>query len=157
MRGFLLGLSIVSFAACSSPEYARRMPHSPAPAMPLARTSPPPSALPSGAPSTDEAATRAWLDEEIERHRYVPPPVEESEPVADAARTVQVGSDPRYDPYYQYGPRYESPPSHGTTFPLNTVVGAGLGAVIGHQSGNRGQGAWIGGSLGLLVDLTSHW
>ena len=163
MRAFLLGLSLFPLAACSSPEYAMRVPQSPAPAMPLAPTTAPRPAPPAIAPATDEAATRAWLDQEIERNRYVPPPppVEEREPVADAGRISQVVSDPRYDPYYQpyyrYGPRYESPPSRGTTFPLNTAVGAGIGAIIGHQSGHRGQGAWIGGSLGLLMDLSSHW
>jgi len=39
-------------------------------------------------------------------------------------------------------------------FPVNTAVGAGVGAIIGHQSGRRGRGALIGGSVGLLLDMT---
>ena len=42
-------------------------------------------------------------------------------------------------------------------FPVGTVVGAGVGAVIGNQSGRRGRGAWIGGGLGLLFDINRTW
>jgi len=44
----------------------------------------------------------------------------------------------------------------GTRFPVNTVVGAGVGAVIGHQRGRRDRGALIGAGLGLLFDL-NRW
>jgi hypothetical protein len=42
-------------------------------------------------------------------------------------------------------------------FPVGTAVGAGVGAVIGNQSGRRGRGAAIGAGLGLLFDITRAW
>jgi len=33
---------------------------------------------------------------------------------------------------------------------IGTAAGAGLGAIIGHQSGNRDKGALIGGAAGAL-------
>ena len=33
---------------------------------------------------------------------------------------------------------------------IGAVAGAGLGAIIGHQSGNRDKGALIGGAVGAL-------
>lgn len=33
---------------------------------------------------------------------------------------------------------------------IGAAAGAGLGAIIGHQSGNRGKGALIGGAVGAL-------
>lgn len=33
---------------------------------------------------------------------------------------------------------------------IGTVAGAGVGAIIGHQSGNRDKGALIGGATGAL-------
>jgi hypothetical protein len=45
------------------------------------------------------------------------------------------------------------PPPRPLPFPFHTVLGAGIGAVIGHQSGQRSAGAWIGGGIGLALDL----
>jgi hypothetical protein len=42
-------------------------------------------------------------------------------------------------------------------FPVHTAVGAGIGAIIGHQSGHRDRGALIGGSIGLARDLGRWW
>jgi hypothetical protein len=42
-------------------------------------------------------------------------------------------------------------------FPVGTAVGAGVGAVIGNQSGRRGRGAAIGAGLGLLFDINRAW
>ena len=41
-------------------------------------------------------------------------------------------------------------------FPINTAVGAGVGAVIGHQSGRRDEGALWGAGIGLLFDM-ARW
>ena len=41
-------------------------------------------------------------------------------------------------------------------FPVNTAVGAGVGAVIGHQSGRRDEGALWGAGIGLLFDM-ARW
>lgn len=58
-----------------------------------------------------------------------------------------------YDPYYggYYGPRR----NRGSTFPINTAVGAGIGAIVGNQRWRHGagRGALIGGGIGLLFDL----
>lgn len=64
-------------------------------------------------------------------------------------------------PYPVYVDWYDAVPrgrSHWRepVFPVNTVVGAGIGAVIGHQSHHRNRGALIGGSVGLLFDL-ARW
>ena len=64
-------------------------------------------------------------------------------------------SYPVYVDWYddvQYGRRRW----HEPVFPVNTLVGAGIGAAIGHQSHHRNRGALIGGSVGLLFDL-ARW
>ncbi|MCA8964540.1 MAG: glycine zipper family protein [Planctomycetes bacterium] len=59
--------------------------------------------------------------------------------------------DRYYTPDCRYDDRCET-----TRFPVNTAVGAGLGAIIGHQSGHRDEGAAIGAGIGLLFDL-ARW
>jgi len=59
-----------------------------------------------------------------------------------------------YDDYLRYRTSYR--PYRRNRFPINTAVGAGIGAIIGHQHGRRDRGALIGGSWGLLMDL-SRW
>jgi len=123
-------------------------------------------------PPGPDAATRAWLDQEIERNRYVPPPVPVEVVERIVERPVYVReSGGYYDPYYyepySYRPYYYGAYGHygsygnrsyrHTTFPVHTALGAGIGAIVGHQSGHRGRGAWIGGGLGLLMDLGSRW
>jgi hypothetical protein len=112
----------------------------------------------------DSEATRAWLDAEIERNRYVPPPP----PPPRVEREVVVRRE--YVPvrrYYDAWDSCEYDYDRGVyvetrsrrarpTFPWNTAVGAGLGAVIGHQSGHRSEGAWIGAGYGLLLDI-ARW
>lgn len=172
MRASLLGFLMLSFAACSTPQYAERMPVRPAPSLPLAPTAQ--QMVPSPAPQSvplDDAATKAWLEGQIEQNRYVPPPPPPP-PVQVVERVVERPVYVRervayetypsygYDGYYTYQPYYYGSyqrRSHHSTFPLNTALGAGVGAIIGHQSGHRGRGAWIGGGLGLLFDLNSRW
>ena len=36
---------------------------------------------------------------------------------------------------------------------VNAAVGAGIGAIIGNQSGESGRGALIGTGVGLLFDI----
>lgn len=82
--------------------------------------------------------------------------VAEAEPVAQEPRGPYEG--PRgyalepvdYDRYLDQ--RFERS-RRPTAFPINTAVGAGIGAVIGNQRGRSRQGAWIGAGVGLLFDL----
>lgn len=79
------------------------------------------------------------------------PPV--YEPIPPSGRAA--ASYPVYVDWYddvQYGRRRW----HEPVFPVNTLVGAGIGAAIGHQSHHRNRGALIGGSVGLLFDL-ARW
>lgn len=96
---------------------------------------------------TDESATELFLDHEIERRRYVAPaPV----PQRIVERIYVTSPDP-YREHYRHEQRY-----YRSRFPWNTAIGAGLGAVIGHQSGRRDRGAAIGAGIGLLFDL-ARW
>lgn len=166
MRRLPFGLLLIPLGACQGPSWATHTPIQPVPPGAYApvvqpRQAPVPQQAPRPA-TTNEEATNAWLDQQIERNRYVPPPppaqpVAEPPPPAPEPQVLYVEGDPYYRPIYYYGPRYEHRPAPSTTFPVHTAVGAGLGAIIGHQSGHKGEGAWIGGGLGLLMDLCSHW
>lgn len=165
MRRLSFGLLLIPLGACQGPGWATPTPIQPVPPAvhapvvqprqaPVQQQAPRPS-------TTNEAATNAWLDQQIERNRYVPPPPPAqpvvTPPPAPEPQVVYVEGDPYYRPIYYYGHRYDYRPAPATTFPLHTAVGAGLGAIIGHQSGHKGEGAWIGGGLGLLMDLSTHW
>lgn len=85
---------------------------------------------------------------------YVEVPVGAPE-ATNAAGGEVVSSDvyPAYVDYYRRdGHRWRGP-----YFPVNTAFGAGIGALIGHQSRHRGRGALIGGSIGLLLDIGRWW
>ncbi len=62
----------------------------------------------------------------------------------------------QYDDYLRYRSSYRHRSYRRSRFPVNTVVGAGIGAIIGHQRGRRDRGALIGGGVGLLFDL-NRW
>lgn len=60
--------------------------------------------------------------------------------------------------YYVASPRYGVGGARPRSrFPINTAIGAGVGAVIGHQRGRRDRGALIGGGVGLMLDLMRGW
>ncbi len=129
-----------------------------------------------GVNPTDEDATNRWLEAERARVDAVNPE-RPPEPVYQVVerpvyvdRTVYVerpywrrgyvgyGYDACGQPVYHTYDCYDSYPVYRrpvreTAFPVNTLLGAGLGAVIGHQSGRRDRGAAIGAGLGLLFDL----
>jgi hypothetical protein len=120
-------------------------------------------------PETDENATRAWLDRTIEERRAAQP----DQPPEPIYRTVTVDRPvyvdrtvyayPGYHGGYVYGYGYDAcgepiyrtyyPARCESTFPIHTALGAGVGAIIGYQSHQAGQGAWIGAGIGLLLDL----
>lgn len=97
--------------------------------------------------------TYRTITEEVEVPVEVPVEIETAQPRVALSR----GSRQYYSTYddYLYSRRAYRP-SRGSQFPVNTVVGAGLGAIIGHQRGRRDRGALIGGSIGLLFDL-NRW
>lgn len=123
----------------------------------LAPVAPPPPRyqVPPDPRQSYEPETKRFLDSEIERKTPPPPP-----PVPEVRYVYERRSYDRpyysYDPYYYdrsyyYGRRYES------SFPWYTAWGAGLGAVIGNQNHHHaGRGAWIGGGIGLLLDI-ARW
>ncbi|HLQ36358.1 MAG TPA: YMGG-like glycine zipper-containing protein [Planctomycetota bacterium] len=130
----------------------------------------PPAAAPA-APrtnATDEAATQRWLQQQIEDRNAVNPERAPEPIYQEVERTVYVDRPVYYrgcDPYgYGYSYDYDScgrpvyEPRYygyrrGTDFPINTALGAGLGAIIGNQSHRSGRGAAIGAGIGLLFDL----
>lgn len=109
---------------------------------------PPANLPPAAAPSQrtvimeNEEATQDFLQLQIERSSDVKPPVEPKVQIVE--RTVYVDS---YGDARPRGPR--------STFPIQTAIGAGVGAIIGNQSGDRGEGAAIGAGVGLLLDFMS--
>lgn len=147
LLGILLG-------ACSAPQHvARRAPLPPAPPgvvaapAPAARTdadrSPPlPVASPAASPEpVDVVVTWRTVTQVIEVPVEVPAPAAEP-----------VGYSRPDDDYWHY----RHPHPRTTWFPVGTTIGAGLGYAIGRHNGHRHRGAWIGGGLGLLFDL-SRW
>ncbi len=61
-------------------------------------------------------------------------------------------------PVYQYDDRYSLERAYHDScsqpfVPVNTIIGTGMGALIGDASGNAADGAWIGAGIGLMLDL----
>ncbi len=91
-------------------------------------------------PPTDETATQAFLEQEIQR-KGKPPEPPPAPPGGD--RTV-------------YLDRYVVPQQVGDpadAFPWATAYGASVGALIGYGSDHSGEGAAIGAGIGFLFDL----
>lgn len=162
-------------AACSAPAHLVRDDARPFPAA----TRQEPEPLPTRGPDAgafqpvDESATQAWLQQQIERRRaehpepepiyryveqvvekpvYVEYPVYTAEPCHEPYSDRGVGWDDRGEPVYVARHRWYREPDC-SPFPIHTALGAGIGAIIGHQSHHRDRGALIGGGLGLLLDL----
>ncbi|MCK5944781.1 MAG: glycine zipper family protein [Planctomycetes bacterium] len=162
-------LLALSLAACAAPKVLPRQSLAPAVAPPshafvdrdrvrveaAERSTPVPS---TPAPSMPEHnAARPGPRPEPPVYRTVVETVE-------VERVVEVEA-PRWRDYggYDYDVYLDGRRSYrrrGTTpFPVNTAIGAGVGAIIGHQRGRRGRGALIGSGIGLLLDLDrwSRW
>jgi len=173
----LIPCLVASFVlvACSSPPVTQKTnvpPPTHAPPRPAVKTNP-----------TNEEATQKWLRGEIERltgrppeqllqgptSQAAPPVVNPTDEVATEQwlqqpqqpvvydryvmrqQPVPYGYDVRGEPVFAYPAHHYHP--YETPFPVNTVLGAGIGAIIGHQSHHQAQGAWIGGAIGFLADL----
>lgn len=100
----------------------------------------------------DEEATMRFLDVEIERRQREPvityEPAPSTEPMA-----VAVPGQVYYQDYYAPAPYQGYRPSRRRFGLGNTLFGAGLGAIIGHQNGRRDKGAAIGAGIGFLLDM----
>ena len=95
-----------------------------------------------------EPETKRFLEGEI--GRKTPPPEPEVRYVY-IDRPLVYGRDYDYGRPAYYGQRRES------SFPWNAAWGAGIGAIIGNQHHHQaGRGAWIGGGIGLLLDI-ARW
>lgn len=97
--------------------------------------------------AVDPAATDAWLnaqrDESLRREE-----AQREHEVAMARASAPVQSVQRERIVYE---RVHRDPAH--TFPWNTALGATTGAIIGSTSCDAAEGALIGGSIGLFLDL----
>ena len=75
--------------------------------------------------------------------------------------------DPGQGQYQTYGQAYwqqqYAPERREPWFPVGTLVGIGIGSAIDHHHSyhhghhHHGNGAWIGGSIGLMFDLQRLW
>lgn len=153
-------------AGCAAPRSVERVPMCPPLSIevPTADPSREPAVRAAADVSPPERAAAEWtpspMRETAPTYRtvvhVVEVPVEAPVRVQAWADTQPQSSpyDPSYDAWvdaYRYQDsrrRWREP-----FFPINTALGAGVGAIIGHQSHRRGRGALIGGGLGLLLDL----
>jgi hypothetical protein len=153
-------------AACAAPHVAER-------------TAPVPLGAPATVPGPVEYR-RADADKSPPRPMAELPPLSESmvsfrtvtETVAAPAEASPVqptaSAGWAYDPYdpYGYAPRYDryryGYRDRELSFPVNTLVGFGIGSAFGHHHHHRGhghhhRGALLGGGLGLVLDLHRIW
>lgn len=142
--GVLLSLALI--ASCSAPPIA------------TAGEVPPPVAHVESAPAArmpaaqrlrpvDPAATDAWLNAQREEALHREEAQREHE-LAMARASAPVQAVQRDRIVYE---RVRRDPVH--TFPWNTALGATTGAIIGSTSCDAAEGALIGGSIGLFLDL----
>lgn len=92
-------------------------------------------------PPTDDAASQAFLEREIER-KGRPPELPPAPPIG--------GATVFRDRYVVPQGYYEDP---AAAFPWSTVYGASIGALIGYGYDDPGEGAAIGAGIGFLFDL----
>lgn len=139
-------LSLALLASCSAPPVA------------VAGEVPPPvvhvESVPAARPPAgqrlrpvDPAATDAWLNAQREETLQREEAQREHE-LAMARANAPVQSVQRERIVYE---RVHRDPVN--TFPWNTALGATTGAIIGSTSCDTAEGALIGGSIGLFLDL----
>ncbi|MFY9342064.1 MAG: glycine zipper family protein [Planctomycetota bacterium] len=150
--------AILLLAACASPPRPER-----APAVPLGPPTAPVTDLRDGLRSDADRSPRPAPPAEVPASsaatvtwRTVTETIEVPAPAPEPLPANEHADWPRGhvydDPYWRVRHR-----SRGYWFPVGTVVGAGVGSVIGRHHGHRGRGAWIGGSVGFIWDLHRLW
>ena len=153
----ILALVALGLLSCASPRALPRRPL--APAIVAAPAPPQPPRL------LVEAAERAAPDVVAATPR-TPPTGSAARPspvyrtfveyvdVPDERAVAAWSERDTYESYLQRAPRARRP--RPSPFPINAAVGAGVGAVIGHQRGRRDEGALWGAGIGLLFDF-ARW
>ncbi len=175
----LASMAVLAVACSSAPTGVGRTHVTPAPSLPnSARQDRLPVTADRLPESVDQRTIDAASDAYLERVAAIPSPTFDKDLPARAPARSSRGyyEDPYYGSFgyggyssyddgygysepgygYGYGTRYgrTGRSRRGTSpFPWSTAVGAGLGAVIGHQSGRRDRGLAWGAGLGLLFDL----
>ena len=169
MRAYTMLMVAVTAAACATPPTFTRaelVPLLPVEASAVAAGR---EAADAGRADRDQSpaalrgvARRYVADTSVPTYRTLIETVEVDVPRKEQApaqpSVVYVNSGRGYSTYddYLYNRRVYGARRRGTRFPVNTVVGAGVGAIIGNQRGRRDRGALIGAGLGLLFDL-NRW
>ncbi|MBX3463401.1 MAG: glycine zipper family protein [Planctomycetes bacterium] len=153
MRFVMLGLGLLGAAGCAAESTLAR--GAPVPWLPMASAPTPAVERPPAAAALSLGeAEPAPPPPSVQRRtfRHLPPP-----PAGGAEGAEQPAPS---DPFAVVADQeIAAPPPpwpqsrRERWFPVHTAMGAGIGAVIGHQSGHRGRGALVGGSFGLLLDL----
>ena len=139
-------LSVALLAGCSTPPVAVSGEVPP----PVVHVESAPAARPPAGQRlrpVDPAATEAWLNAQREETLQREEAVREHE-LALARANAPVQYHQRERIVYE---RVHREPGH--TFPWNTALGATTGAIIGSTSCDTAEGALIGGSIGLFLNL----
>ena len=171
MRAFTMLMVAMAAVACAAPPTQSRAPLVPLLPVDAPAENPAQQAAEAGRADRDQsAAAPGGVDQGFESdlgyesgsarptYRTLIETVEVEVPVEVRVQAppsvVYVNSGRGYSTYddYLYNRRVHRARRRGSRFPVNTVVGAGVGAIIGHQSGRRDRGALIGGGVGLLLD-----
>lgn len=152
------------FAACASPRVSER-------SAPVPLGAPVPVVAPAEFRRADAdksaplpMASLPPLAESMVTYRTVTETVEvPSEPVVVEASPPPHAYSYESPELYGYEPRYRRYRDREVLFPINTLVGVGIGAAFdhhhhhGHRRHHHHRGAWLGGGIGLLLDLNRLW
>lgn len=95
---------------------------------------------------TRAAVTYRTVTQVVDRPAAAPAPEE-------VPLSSEVVPPPAWEGYDRY---YGSRRDREGWFPVGTIVGTGLGAAIGGH-GHHAEGAWVGGTIGMMFDLTRWW
>lgn len=141
--------------ACAAPAHLPRAPLAPPPSGDRVEVVMPERSLSESAPA--RPAAEATPAEPALRTRVLHRTVIETVEVPVEVQASRTEDDDAYREQFVYDDYLRDRPRGyrrtTTPFPVSTVIGAGVGAVIGHQRGHRGRGALIGSGIGLLFDL----
>ena len=155
MRAHLSLISLASLlVACAAPRPLPRAPLAPPPSddRPAVRSE---TREPAASPAPRRAVRSAEVDTPAPPvYRSFVEVVEVPVPVAGAREVVAPDHrDHAYEAYLDRHARGRYRVRQTNPFPVNTAIGAGVGAIVGHQHGRRGRGALIGSGIGLMFDL----